>query len=230
MLKLIKSYVTKNKLLKIHNCKIKKMDSFSKKCSFIAEEFSNLGNTKASNSAKFIGAHSYIRSGSLENVARIGRYCSIGTNVILGQDANNHPIHWCSTHNKLTGYTTKPNGLIVGSGLDIGNDVWIGNDVTIMSGVKIGDGAVVGIGAIVTKDVEPYQVVAGVPAKPIKYRFDKTIRDQLLATEWWDKSYDFLQTLDYSNIPLFIQSVNSDSSTASFGKVLIKHRQLARID
>jgi acetyltransferase-like isoleucine patch superfamily enzyme len=224
MLKLIESYIIKNRLLKVHNCKIKKIDLFSKNCSFIAEEFTSLGNTKVSDTAKFIGAHSYIRSGHLENVDRIGRYCSIGPNVLLGQDANNHPLHWCSTHNKLTGYDIKNNALVISAGLDIGNDVWIGSNVTIMSGIKIGDGAVVGAGAIVTKDVEPYQVVAGVPAKPIKYRFDKAIRDELLTTEWWNKSYDFLKTLDYSNIQMFIQSVNNDSSTAKFSKVLIKCR------
>lgn len=229
MLKLIESYITKNKLLKTHNIKIKKMDLFSKKCSFIAEEFSNLGNTKVSDSARFIGAHSYIRSGSLENVDRIGRYCSIGANVSLGQDANNHPMHWCSTHNKLTGYTLNNHALVISAGLDIGNDVWIGNDVTIMSGLKIGDGAVVGTGAIVTKDVEPYQVVAGVPAKPIKYRFEKAIRDKLLATKWWDKSYEFLKTLDYSNTQLFISCVNDDSSTEKFNKVLIKNRKIDHI-
>ena len=70
----------------------------------------------------------------------------------------------------------------------MGKDVWIGCDVTILAGVTIGDGAVIGAGAVVTKDVEPYAIVGGVPAKLIKYRFDEEIRSKLKALDWtsWD--------------------------------------------
>lgn len=72
----------------------------------------------------------------------------------------------------------------------VGNDVWIGYEAVIMSGVKIGDGAVVGTRAVVTKDVPPYTIVGGVPAKPIRRRFDDEIIDKLLALRWWDWDED----------------------------------------
>jgi serine acetyltransferase len=67
----------------------------------------------------------------------------------------------------------------------VSNDVWIGAKSTIMSGVKIGDGAIVAAGALVTKDVEPYSIVGGNPAKLLKYRFDKSQIEELLKIEWW---------------------------------------------
>ena len=75
----------------------------------------------------------------------------------------------------------------------VGNDVWIGKRVIIKAGIKIGDGAVIGAGSVVTKDVPPYAVVAGVPAKVIKYRFDEKTISDLLESEWWDLSDEHLQ-------------------------------------
>ena len=206
-------------LLKKHNFSVKSMTQFSKNSLFTAEEFSNIGSASVSKSASFIGAHSYIRSGCLESVESIGRFCSIGLNVALGQIPNNHPIHWASTHNKLTGYSVKSKGLI------IGNDVWIGNNVTIMSGLTIADGAVIGAGAVVTKSVEPYQIVVGIPAKPIKYRFDEATREQLLKSEWWNKSFDCLKQLDFSDVDLFLKSVTEESPAIKYKRVLVKNRR-----
>lgn len=70
--------------------------------------------------------------------------------------------------------------------IEVGNDVWIGTRATILSGVTIGDGAIVGAGAVVTSDVEPYAVVAGVPAERIGWRFPREIREKLLELEWWE--------------------------------------------
>ena len=72
----------------------------------------------------------------------------------------------------------------------IGSDVWIGHGVSVKAGVSIGHGAVIATGAVVTKDVEPYSVVGGCPAKFIKYRFGQDIRERLLTTEWWNLSDD----------------------------------------
>ena len=75
----------------------------------------------------------------------------------------------------------------------IGNDVWIGSDVTILSGVKIGNGAIIAAGAVVTKDVAPYTVVGGIPAKPIKKRFSDEQIAFLEAFEWWNQTPDWLK-------------------------------------
>lgn len=70
--------------------------------------------------------------------------------------------------------------------MKIGHDVWIGHGAIIMKGVEIGTGAVVGSGSVVTKNVEPYTIVVGVPGKPIKRRFSKEVADRLLEIAWWD--------------------------------------------
>ena len=70
--------------------------------------------------------------------------------------------------------------------VEIGNDVWIGSNVTIIDGIRIGDGAIIGCGAVVTKDVKPYEIVAGVPARVIGKRFDDKTISELLNAKWWD--------------------------------------------
>ena len=72
----------------------------------------------------------------------------------------------------------------------IGNDVWIGYEAVIMPGVKIGDGAIVGTRSVVTKDVQPYTIVGGAPAKPIRKRFDGATIEKLEALRWWDWDFD----------------------------------------
>ena len=68
----------------------------------------------------------------------------------------------------------------------LGHDVWIGHGAIVLPGVSIGTGAAVGAGAVVSKDVEPFQIVVGVPAKPLRWRFEEPVRDGLLALQWWD--------------------------------------------
>ena len=82
----------------------------------------------------------------------------------------------------------------------IGNDVWIGSNVMIVAGVRIGDGAVIGGGAIVTRDVPPYAIFAGVPARLIRYRFSEEIRNRLLVSEWWNLDTDLVSKLDFTNV------------------------------
>ena len=83
----------------------------------------------------------------------------------------------------------------------IGNDVWIGNDVRIIGGITIGDGAIVGLGAVVTKDVPPYAVVGGVPAKIIRYRFEQDKIEELLRDKWWNKEEEWIKDnfIKYAN-------------------------------
>ena len=94
----------------------------------------------------------------------------------------------------------------------IGNDVWIGANVIILPGVNIGHGAVIAAGAVVTKDVEPYAIVGGVPAKLIKYRFNAEERQKLLSIAWWNWSLDKIE----KNIELFYQPQVFLSSLGKF--------------
>lgn len=128
----------------------------------------------------------------------IGQFCSISDDVIIG--GAEHPINWVSTSPVFQNVKhSGPKKRFAKHEFDgilrtvIGNDVWIGKRAIIKAGVKIGDGAVVGAGAVVTKDVPPYAIVAGVPAKIIKYRFDEDTIAQLLKTKWWNLSDEELE-------------------------------------
>lgn len=119
----------------------------------------------------------------------IGAFTSIAGGVVFVLGGN-HPTDRLSTYPIRARFDLPGkylDGFPVSKGdISVGNDVWIGTGSTIVSGVTIGDGAVIAAGAIVTKDVPPYAIVAGVPARIIRYRFDKETRDALLEICWWD--------------------------------------------
>jgi len=134
---------------------------------------------------------------------KIGKFCSIASGAkILG--GGNHKIYRVTSYplkhvllydmKRRTDDCSEAKGPII-----IGNDVWIGAYSIILSGVKIGDGAVVGAGAVVSKDVPPYAIVAGNPAKIIRYRFSESQIEELLLIKWWD--WDIEKIKD--NIELF---------------------------
>ena len=137
----------------------------------------------------------------------IGNYCSISWDVSIG--ALNHPMSRISTnaftYRKMFGIV-KENKEIYNMKTIIGNDVWIGCNAVILAGVTVGDGAVIAAGAIVTKDVEPYSVVGGVPAKHIKYRFDKKTIKELEKLKWWELDDEMIK----KNISLFEKDLNND--------------------
>jgi len=119
----------------------------------------------------------------------VGGFCSIANNVIIG--GARHPMEWVSMSpvfssrkdsvKKKFSMHTKSSDLRT----IIGNDVWIGEKSLIKAGVMIGDGAVIGMGSVVTRDVQPYAIVAGSPAKEIRKRFDNTTIAALLEIKWW---------------------------------------------
>lgn len=124
----------------------------------------------------------------------IGKFCSIACGARFFFTAGNHSMK------SLSNYTFPVffdewgmEGKNIASAWDnkgdivIGNDVWIGYEAVILSGVHIGDGAVIGTRAVVTKDVPPYTIVGGVPARPIRRRFDEETVEKLLSLRWWDR-------------------------------------------
>ncbi|MFM7456864.1 MAG: CatB-related O-acetyltransferase, partial [Vulcanococcus sp.] len=119
----------------------------------------------------------------------IGSFCSIANNVKIG--GGKHPIDWASTSPvfyKGRDSVTKKFSIFERDQVmitKIEHDVWIGEGCIIKQGVIIGVGSVIGMGSVVTKDVEPYSIVGGVPAKHIKYRFSKEIITKLIQSEWW---------------------------------------------
>lgn len=138
-----------------------------------------------------IGRHSYTGSNTKIIAATIGKFVSISWNVSIG--GGNHDYTRLTNHSFLYDNFShiRPEGKEAAYNrfskpCVIGNDVWIATGAIINRGVTIGDGAVVASGAVVTKDVPPYAIVAGCPAKVIKYRFDKEKIDKLMEMKWWE--------------------------------------------
>lgn len=119
----------------------------------------------------------------------IGKFCQIATGVRFIMNGANHAMNGFSTYPfKVFGGEWSKARLDVQSKGDtiIGNDVWIGNSATIMPGINIGDGAIIAAGSLVTKDIEPYTIVGGNPAKEIRKRFDEETIKLLITIKWWD--------------------------------------------
>lgn len=179
-----------------------------------------------------IGAFSYVGPGSFVYSTTIGRYCSIAGNFV------------CSPPEHPTGFFTSH--LIVYDGVGpfnrfgefaeyqvakpypprkrrtvIGNDVWIGINVTVLRGVLIGDGAVVAAGSVVTRDVPPYTIVAGVPARPVRPRFDQALARELRRTGWWkyDLRHPAIRDVFHEDVATFVarlQELKTDGALVAF--------------
>ena len=127
------------------------------------------------------------------NDIKIGSFCSIARNVTIQEYDHNPKL--CATY-PITGHLfgkKEEHGLTSKGSVIIGNDVWIGTKSTVLSGVIIGDGAIVAANSVVTKEVPQYAVVAGNPAKVVKFRFDEMIIDKLKEIQWWDWSVEKLK-------------------------------------
>jgi acetyltransferase-like isoleucine patch superfamily enzyme len=147
-----------------------------------------------------IGRYTYINKYCLidRNAKSIGRFCSIAYNVKIG--LGNHPTDWVSTHpfayEKKYGFVKQSISFEdkVDQPCIIGNDVWIGANAIVLAGVKVGDGAIIGANSVVTKDVEPYSIVIGNPAKHHRFRFEEDIREKLLEMKWWEWEDDKIRS------------------------------------
>jgi len=142
--------------------------------------------------------------------ATVGAFCSFGARTSI--NPFNHPMEWLSTnefqyhpssfnwvdeYNDFERMSRTPDMF---KSVKIGNDVWSGHNANIMPGVNVGDGAVIAAGAVVTKDVPAYAIVAGVPAKIIKYRFTEKTINRLLSIKWWDLELSELSGLPFRDI------------------------------
>lgn len=144
--------------------------------------------------------YSYICPGTEVSCATVGKFCSIGpqckiglpthtlnfisTSPLFTEKCNATGHSWCSASTVETARPTI-----------IGNDVWIGANVIILGGIHVGNGAVIGTGAVVTKDVPPYAIVGGVPAKIIRYRFTEDQIEKLNSSQWWSLPEEKLKPL-----------------------------------
>lgn len=148
--------------------------------------------------------------------AKIGKFCSIGSDCKIGLSkhpseifVSTHPIFYSRL--KQAGITfADKNYFQEDENVIIGNDVWIGVNSIITGNLSIGDGAIIAAGAVVTKDVLPYSIVGGVPAKHIKFRFSQTEIEQLLKDKWWLKDEEYLRKnfKEFHNIAHYLKSKN----------------------
>lgn len=147
-----------------------------------------------------IGRYSYVGNNTSIDYANIGQFCSIADHCRIGMAS--HALNQLSTSPI---FTQKINGcheawvkndvchVLERREVSLGNDVWVGSHVLMKGGITIGDGAVIAAGAVVVRDVPPYAIVGGVPAKIIKYRFSQDIIEKLMELKWWSLTDDELK-------------------------------------
>jgi phosphonate metabolism protein (transferase hexapeptide repeat family) len=161
-----------------------------------------------------VGDYSYIVKHCQVIYSTIGKFCSIASYVRL--NPGNHPIDRPTSHHMtyraaMFGFAEEDEADFFNWRRDhpvtIGHDVWIGHNTTVMPGVTVGNGAVIGAGAVVTKDVAPYTIVAGVPAKLIRMRFNEDVVGKLTRMQWWDWPREVLEQrfTDFRNLDVFLE-------------------------
>jgi len=190
-----------------------------------------------------IGMYSYLRTGTVRYLKSVGRYCSIGPNVTIGEAE--HPTNWLSTSpsqytlEQFKFYPPEVNDAkerrvprdklnhdgAVGD-VVIGNDVWIGGGATIRRGVTIGDGAIVAGNAFVTKDVEPYSIVAGMPAKHIRFRFSYKTVARLMALGWWRFNINHLRGVSFNDVEGAIDEIERRVASGQIAPTPVSYREV----
>ncbi len=154
-------------------------------------------------------------SSSTDAPVSIGKHCAIAYGLRIR--ARNHATCYANVQHKFQKHYGFPGLRAVKGPVSIGNNVWIGDRVTILSGVEIGDGAVIGAGAIVTKNVPPYSIAVGNPARVIKTRFSEEIVEQLLDVRWWDWPPDKVKRNH-----VFFSTDLTNLSVEDLGKLLVE--------
>jgi len=158
----------------------------------------------------------YIAYGSNIHKTKIGKYCSIGSDVKcgLGRHPSNtfvstHPIFYSTIKQSQIAFTEK-NHFEEYEWIKIGNDVWVGSNVIILDGVVIGDGAIISSGAVITRDVPPYAIVGGIPAKIIRFRFEEEDIQKLLNFKWWNLDLKWIKNNYrlFHDVKEFLENIN----------------------
>lgn len=177
----------------------------------------HIGTRSEVHSGVNIGRYSFINCDTvIYSGVSIGRYCSFGRNCEIG--VADHPITMLSSHNFQYSEKLFPRDIAYKAvkrkknnfqkKTVIGNDVWIGAKAIVRGGVKIGDGSIIAAGAVVVKDVEPYSIVGGVPAKFIRNRFSDEIIKDLISLKWWEKDISEISDLPFEDISSCIIELN----------------------
>jgi virginiamycin A acetyltransferase len=173
-----------------------------------------------------IGAFSFVNSDTIiyRNVS-VGRFVSFARNCEIG--VANHPTSMLSTHSfqysnwmfpKVEAYKfPRKAKFLAHEKTTIGHDVWIGAQSIIIAGVTVGHGAIVAANSVVTKDVPPYAIVGGSPAKIIRYRFSEDIISRLLEAEWWNRPLEELSKLDFNDIEACLEALDRSPTMQSAG-------------
>jgi acetyltransferase-like isoleucine patch superfamily enzyme len=166
-----------------------------------------------------IGDYTYLGRLCTVAFASVGKFCSIAPEVCIGLGTHpldpfvsTHPIFYL--HRPSQGWNIADSSYFAYSRTVVGNDVWIGLRAAIRDGVTVGDGAVIAAGAVVVKDVPPYAIVGGVPAKVIRYRFSPPVVDRLLRSEWWNRHDKWLHKhwRSFHNVGDFLTVIGSEGA------------------
>lgn len=170
-----------------------------------------------------IGSYSYIQDNCRLENCNIGKFCSIGDHVkVLSathptrEFVSTSPVFFSTACQCINTFANdnlfEEYRRVNGYSAIVGNDVWIGSNVIILGGVTIGDGAIIAAGSLVNKDVPPYSVIGGVPAKTIRKRFNDNQIEMLLSDPWWHKSDHWLRShaYEFKNIDLYLNRLKDE--------------------